>query len=280
VGVAIEMVGDVVVVRQIVPGSPSEGANLQAGDRILGVDGERLRGLSLGEVVGRIRGEDGTKVELFVQRDTEEWDETLTRGHIVVQSVKAQMLEDGVGLLSIHSFAEKTAEEVEAHLKSLAAEGMTSLVLDLRECPGGLLESAVSTADLLLPPGETIVVLEKRGAEDDVRKAERETQWQKLPLIALVGPHTASGAEIVVEALAAADHGTIIGQPTLGKGTVESIHELDNGWALKLSVGRFHAEGSDRAVGEGVVPDILVSKGEGEGEGDAQLDAAVKMLKR
>ncbi len=111
-----------------------------------------------------------------------------------------------------------------------------------------------------------------------MHKAERETKWQDLPLIALVGPHTASGAEIVVEALAAAEHGTVIGQPTLGKGTVGSIHELDNGWALKLSVGRFHAQDSDRTVGEGVVPDILVSKGEGEDE--AQLDAAVKMLKR
>ncbi len=278
VGVSIEMVGDVVVVREIVPGSPSEGANLKAGDRILGVDGERLRDLSLAEVVDRIRGEDGTAVELFVQRDTEEWNESLTRGRIDVQSVRAQLLEDGVGLLSINSFAEMTAQEVEAHLETLSEAGMTSLILDLRDCPGGLLESAVMTTDLLLPPGETIVVLEKRGAEAQVRKAARVTAWQELPLIALVGPHTASGAEIVVEALVAAERGTVVGQPTVGKGTVESIHALDNGWALKLSVARFHAQGSDRAVGEGVIPDILVATG--EGEDDPQLDAAMKMLRR
>ncbi len=278
VGVAIELVADVVVVREVIPGSPAAGAKIEAGDRILGVDGARLRGMSLMDVVSRIRGEAGTEIKLFVQRDTEEWTETLERGAVQFESVKAEMLEGGVGLLRISSFSKQTAEEAKAHLESLTDKGMTSLVLDVRKCPGGLLDTAIDTTSLLLPAGKEVVVLEKRDAEDDVRVSEGTTPWQSLPTVALVGPHTASGAEIVVEALAAAERTVVIGEETLGKATVESIHELQNGWALKLSISRFHAPGSDRAVGEGIQPDIVVPFK--EGDRDVQLDAAIQMLTR
>ncbi len=277
VGVAIEMVADVVVIREVMPGSPAAEAELQGGDRILGVDGTRLRGMSLMQVVDRIRGEAGSEVSLFVQRDTEEWNEALERGAVKFESVKAELLEDGVGLLTITSFAQQTAQEARAHLEALSKQGMTSLVLDFRECPGGLLETAIDTASLLLPPGSDVVVLERRDAEDEVRQSEGTTAWQQIKTISMVGPHTASGAEIVVEALKAANRTVVIGEETLGKATVESIHELHNGWALKLSISRFHAPGSERAVGEGVVPDIAVSAPD-EGGRDVQLDAARKML--
>ena len=276
VGVAIELVADVVVVREVIPGSPAEGAKIQAGDRILGVDGTRLRGMSLPDVVDRIRGEAGSEVKLFVQRDTEEWDETLERGAVKFETVKAELLDNGVGLLRITSFAKHTAEEARAHLQTLTDEGMTSLVLDFRKCPGGLLDTAVDTASLLLPAGKEVVVLERRDAEDEIRRAEGTTPWQSIPTAALVGPHTASGAEIIVEALSAADRTVVVGEETFGKATVESIHELKNGWALKLSISRFHAPGSERAVGEGIEPDIVVPPA--EGDRDVQLDAARKLL--
>lgn len=277
VGVAIEMVADVVVVRDVIPGSPAEKAELQGGDRILGVDGTRLRGMTLGEVVDRIRGDAGSEVSLFVQRDTEEWNESLERGAVRFETVKAELLEGGVGLLRITSFAKQTAEEARAHLEAMSKQGMTSLVLDFRNCPGGLLDTAIDTASLLLPPGKDVVVLERRDADDDVRRSEGTTPWQEMKTISMVGPHTASGAEIVVEALMAANRTVVIGEETLGKATVESIHELQNGWALKLSISRFHAPGSDRAVGEGIVPDIAVSAPHKDGR-DVQLDAARKML--
>lgn len=277
VGVAIEMVADVVVIREVIPGSPAAKAELQGGDRILGVDGTRLRGMTLMEVVDRIRGDAGSEVSLFVQRDTEEWNEALERGAVKFETVKAELLEGGVGLLKITSFAKQTAEEARAHLESMSEQGMTSLVLDFRNCPGGLLDTAIDTASLLLPPGKDVVVLERRDAEDDVRRSEGTTPWQGIKTISMVGPHTASGAEIVVEALMAADRTVVIGEETLGKATVESIHELQNGWALKLSISRFHAPGSDRAVGEGIVPDIAVSAPQKDGR-DVQLDAARKML--
>ena len=280
VGVAIELVADVVVVREVIADGPASKANLEAGDRILGVNGTRLKGMSLVDVVDRIRGEAGTEVSLFVQRDTEEWTETLERGAVKVETVKAEMLEDGVGLLRITSFAKQTAEEARAHLETLSEQGMTSLVIDFRKCPGGLLDTAIDTASLLLPPGKDIVVLEKRDAEDEVRRSEGTTPWQSMKTVALVGPHTASGAEIVVEALTAAERTVVIGEETFGKATVESIHELQNGWALKLSISRFHAPGSERAVGEGVQPDIVVPHGEKNSERDVQLDAAIKMLTR
>ncbi len=281
VGVAIEKVADVVVVRDVIPGSPAAGANLKAGDRILGVDGERLRGMELVDIVHRIRGEAGSKIELFVQRDTEEWTETVERGTVEFASVEGQLLDGGVGLLKVRSFSAKTSEEARAHLEALSDGGMTSLVLDLRECPGGLLETAVETAGLLVPEGKPIVVIEHREKEDDVRVSNTQTPWQGLPTVTLVGRHTASGAEILAEALTANDRTVVLGEETIGKGTVESIHELQNGWALKLSVSRFHAPDSDRAVGEGIEPDIVIpdprSASGGEGR-DVQLDAALEVL--
>ncbi|MCR9159568.1 MAG: S41 family peptidase [Nannocystaceae bacterium] len=278
VGVAIELVADVVVVREIIGDGPASEANLEPGDRILGVDGTRIKGMSLADVVGRIRGEVGTEVSLFVQRDTEEWTETLERGAVKVQTVKAEMLANGVGLLRVTSFAKRTAQEARAHLETLSEQGMTSLIVDFRKCPGGLLDTAIDTASLLLAPGTDIVVLEKRDAPDEIRRSEGATPWQSIDTVALVGPHTASGAEIVVEALAAAGRTVVLGEETFGKATVESIHELQNGWALKLSISRFHAPGSERAVGEGVQPDIVVPHG--DGERDVQLDAAIKVLTR
>ena len=143
VGVAIEMVADVVVIREVIPGSPAAKAELQGGDRILGVDGTRLRGMSLMQVVDRIRGDAGSEVSLFVQRDTEEWNEALERGAVKFETVKAELLEGGVGLLKITSFAKQTAEEARAHLETMSEQGMTSLVLDFRNCPGGLLDTAI-----------------------------------------------------------------------------------------------------------------------------------------
>ncbi len=267
VGVMIELVADVIVIRDVIPGAPAIRAGLQAGDRILGVDGVRVRDHDLKDVVSRIRGEAGTPVELFVQRDTEEWTAVVTRGTVEVKSVEGRVLnpETGVAYLRINSFTKRTAEEARAALESLEGEGMKRLILDLRHCPGGLLDASVGVADLFLEAGAEVVTI--RGRDEEKRmSASTSDAWESLPLAVLIGPKTASGAEILAGALAYHERGPLIGEPPLGKRTVESVHDLKNGWALKLTMSRFFPPGVDPTDtnGPSVKPGITIPSPEGK----------------
>jgi carboxyl-terminal processing protease len=249
VGIMISRVADIIVVNYVMPTSPAETAGLRAGDRILGIDGVRVQTMSLEDVVLRIRGEEGTTVELFVQRDTEEWTETITRGQVEVPSVATTMLPDGVGYLQISSFGTTSGDEIDAKLRELKEAGMRTLVIDLRDCPGGLFDAALAVADRFLPPGATIVTVQNRDGTEQVHTAQDDHPWQQVPLAVLIGKSTASGAEILADALREAGRATVIGEPTMGKETVEGVHELDNGWAVKLSTSRFvNASGRSGSV--------------------------------
>lgn len=279
IGVAIEQVADVVVVRRVLPGSPAADSDIRPGDRILGVDGDRLTGQTLVQVVDAIRGEPGTEVSLFVQRDTEEWNETLTRGTIEMVSVEHEVLDDGVGLVRIRSFAENTAEDFDAALAALDAEEVERLVLDLRGCPGGLLDAALEVASRLLADGERIVSMTGRDGQTRHVDASGKHPWGDRPVVVLVGPKTASGAEILAAALAHHGRAALVGAPTRGKGTVESVHKLDNGWAVKLSIERFASPDGQLRHGHPVEPDFLVTE-HGQGDDDPQLRAALRLLAR
>ena len=271
VGIMIEELGGVLTVRGLVPGGPALDSGLQVGDRILGVDGQRLTDMNLRESVMLIRGEAGTKVKLFVQRDVDEWDIEIERKQVVVSSVESRNFEDGVGYLRLSGFSKTSGEEVGAHLTALSEGGMDRLVLDLRTCPGGLLETAIEVAELFLEPGKRIVTMKHKDKEEH-RDAERlDAEWEKLPLVVLVGPHTASGAEILSGALREHERALIVGQQTLGKGTVEAIHDLSNGWALKLSSARFFSPNGVPRQGNGVQPDIPVVGSDAKPEAVAKL---------
>jgi carboxyl-terminal processing protease len=277
IGVAIELVADVVVIDRVLPGGPAADAGLEPGDRILGIDGQRIAGRSLLEVVDGIRGDEGTTVELFVQRDTEEWDATLTRGTVEMLAVDHRMVEDGVGLIHITSFNEGTATAVDAALAALIQAGADKLVLDLRDCPGGLLDSALDVTGRFLTDGQTIVSMHGRAGETKSIAAEGSGPWPTQPLVVLVGPHTASGAEILAAALAHHGRALIVGAPTKGKGTVETVLALDSGWAVKLSVERFFSPDGVARHGQPVVPDFVIMQGQDASE-DPALRAGLRLL--
>ncbi len=287
IGVAIELVADVVVVREVIAGGPAEAAGLKPGDRILGVNGKRINATPLLEVVGEIRGEAGTTVDIFVQRDTEEWTETLTRGEVEIEAVHHRMLDARVGLLRIDAFSETTEAQVDAALASLLDEGAEALVLDLRHCPGGLLESALAVSSRFLAPGQRIVSMQGKDGDTKQIDAEGDHPWSDRPLSVLVGPYTASGAEILASALAHHGRARLVGQATKGKGTVESVHKLDNGWAVKLTVKRLFSPDGQARHGRGIEPHFIVAGNEATMKGpfdqvtleaDPQLRAAAELL--
>ena len=263
IGVAIESVADVVVVKEVIPDSPAEAAGIAAGDRILAVDGTRTRGVALTEIVGKIRGAEGTAIELFVQRDTDEWTVSVTRGKIEVPSVDSRVLDGGVGLLRITSFAKTTVAELDAQLETLARAGVKSLVLDLRGSPGGMFDVGVTVAGRFVPVGERIVsTTDRAGTEEHLTSTER-SRWQTVDIVVLVDKDTSSSAEILAAALQDHGRGTLVGERTIGKGTIEEVHQFDNGWGMKLSVRRFVRPSGESFAGIGVTPDILVPTPDG-----------------
>lgn len=258
IGVMIERVADVVVVNGVIPGGAAEAADLAVGDRILRIDDEPTKEMSLPEVADRIRGEEGTTVSLLVQRDTEEWEAPLSRGTISVPSVEGRMLDDGIAYVTLSGFSESTATDLDALLGSLQEQGMEHLMLDLRYCPGGLLSSGVAVTDLFLGGESEIVSVRGRSGDGESTLAKDGDAWEQLPLTLLVGPYTASSAEIMAAALGEHDRARLVGAPTMGKGTVETVHELGEGWGLKLSVSRFYSPNGEARHGNGVQPDLPI----------------------
>ena len=287
VGVVIKIIEEVVFVMQVLPNGPGARAGLLAGDRILAVNGERLRGKTLLQIVKLIRGPTGSKVSLFIQRDTREWTQSVVRGKLTIEAVSAKLLPDNVALIRITNFNRNTVKQLDATLARL--KGARKVVLDLRACPGGLLDQSIQVADRFLPAGRTIVSVKHRDGTSEVKKATRADPGDALDVVVLTSSQTASGAEIVAAALADNGRATLVGEPTLGKGTVETILRLDNGWALKLSVARFYSPSGRSLQGEGLVPDFRIadaSKGSRRyvvardlvPKKDPQIQAAVRLL--
>ena len=289
VGVVIKIIEDVVFVMQPLPHGPGARAGLRAGDRILAVDGKKLRGLSLLQIVKLIRGPTGSKVNLFIQRDTREWIQPVVRGKLTIEAVTSKLLPRGIGLIRVTTFNRNTLKQLDASLARLGARGARKVVLDLRACPGGLLDVSIQVADRFLAAGKTIVSVKHRDGTREIKKATSADPGDAMAVVVLTSGQTASGAEIVAAALADNGRATLVGQPTLGKGTVETILRLDNGWALKLSTARFYSPNGRSLQGRGLSPDFHITDDAGgarryvtadtiEPHRDPQVQAAVRLL--
>lgn len=259
IGAVIDAVEGVVIVKEVLAGGAAAAAKIQAGDRILSIDGQSVRGLDLQDILGRIRGPSGSRVALEVQRDAEERQLELVRQAIRIESVVGERLEGDVAYVRIRSFSKTTLASLDGLLQRWAARPIAGLILDLRACPGGLFDVALATADRLLPSGAVIVRSVGRAAAETVHRAETEPALDPaVPVVVLVDRDSASGAEILAAALV--DHGraTLVGERTLGKGTVERVLELDSGWAIKLTVAGFLSPDGHRWQGVGLRPHFPV----------------------
>ncbi|MFS8637280.1 MAG: S41 family peptidase [Gemmatimonadota bacterium] len=226
------------------PGSPSERAGLQAGDRIIEVDGRSTRGWSSNDAVRELRGPKGQPVELTVQRVgvDEPIRFRIVRDEIHIQSVQAKyLIEPGIGYVQLRAFSESTTDELRTAIEDLRRQGMRGLVLDLRRNPGGLLDQAISASDLFLGSGK--VVAELRGRTRDMNQkftTTTEDRFEGMPIVVLVGPSTASAAEILAGALQDHDRALIVGERSFGKGLVQSLYRLPAGHWLKLTTARWY----------------------------------------
>jgi carboxyl-terminal processing protease len=262
--IAMSKEGFVTVVTPI-ENTPSARAGILPGDRIIKIEGKPTDKMALPEVVNQLRGDPGTKVTFTVFRAKAKnpgeklKDYTIERAIIPVDSVKdAHMLQDGIGYVRITQFNEPTAEEFEKALEKLEAKGMDALVLDLRNNPGGLLESARKVASKFISGGELIVSTEGRDlANKIVYRADRGKK-RNYPVVLLVNNGSASGSEIVAGALQDLKRAVIVGETTFGKGSVQSVLPLPDGSAMRLTTAKYYTPSHKVIHEHGVSPDIVV----------------------
>jgi carboxyl-terminal processing protease len=246
--------------------TPGAKAGLLPGDRIIKIDGKVTEKMGLQEAVRQLRGDPGTKVTITIFRARAKdpgdkiKDHTIERAEINVESVKdAKILQDSIGYVRITQFNEPTADEFEKALAKLNSQGMTALIIDLRNNPGGLLESARKIASEFIPAGQLIVSTEGRVlAQKSVYRSDGGKKQAHYPLVLLVNAGSASGSEIVAGALQDLHRAVLVGETTFGKGSVQSIIQLRDGSALRLTTAKYYTPSHKVIHEHGVTPDIIV----------------------
>jgi carboxyl-terminal processing protease len=249
--------------------TPAAKAGIQAGDQILKINGAATDKLGLQEAVNVLRGEPGQKITLTILRPStkEIKDYALDRQEIKVQSVKGGRLLDPeltgpfkVGYVRIVQFNEPTAEEFSKTLDDLQKQGMQALVLDLRNNPGGLLNSAVDVLGQFLPPNTKVVSTQGRASsqQHEYSTPGGGKERPRYPLVVLVNEGSASGSEIVAGALKDLHRAIVVGETTFGKGSVQNVMQLPDGSALRFTTAKYYTPSKAVIQGNGVVPNIVV----------------------
>lgn len=260
------------VILGTIPGTPAEKAGLQAGDLILAVDGKVYADMET--VSAALKGKAGTRVRVTYDRDGKEREVTIKRAKIISQTVESKMLENRIGYMALSSFEEHTAEDFKKQLADLQKKGAKSLIIDLRDNGGGLVDSGTEIADVFLGEG-TITYLQNRKGQKQYIKSDADKI--QVPCVFLVNENTASTSEIL--AAAVKDDGTnpLVGTTTFGKGIVQSTQQRQDGSAVKLTTMQYFSPKGNAIHEKGVKPDYVV-KNSKQSKEDKQLNKAIELL--
>ena len=270
------------IVVSPISGTPAAQAGLRPQDIIAEIDGNTTSGLSVDEAVTKIRGKKGTTVKLtLIRNKSESIPVEITRDDIRIPSVETKMLDDTTGYMRVSTFGENTGKLALEQAQDLKQKGAKSIVLDLRNNPGGVVDSAIEIASLWLPKGK-LVMEEKRG--DTVVKtytSEGAGTFQGLPTTVLINQGSASASEIVAGALKDGGAATLVGEKSYGKGVVQGIKELEAGAFLKVTVASWYRPNGSNINKKGIEPDqkVKISDEDAAASKDTQLEAAQNLLK-
>lgn len=252
--------GQAVVVAPL-EGSPAEKAGIRPGDVIVAVDGEDVTEFNLSEVIGRVRGPKGTSVVLSVIHAGEQTptDVRIVRDKIALSSVTSTILPGtNVLMVRIASFSDNVGSDLEQIISQARAEGANSIILDLRDSPGGLLDEAVAVASQFLAEGDVMLEQDADGERRALRARPGGAATDDIPVVVLINEATASAAEIVSGALQDNDRATLVGTQTFGTGTVLNTFELDDGSALLLATRQWLTPNGRELWHKGIEPDIVI----------------------
>lgn len=269
------------------PNSPAEKAGLASGDKIISVEGENVYGDDLDFAISKLKGKPGSKVTFEVLKKSTGKIETISveRANIDVPTVEYEMLENKIGYIRLTAFDQVTTNQYVSALNKLTNDGAQSLVIDLRDNPGGLLNVVCDIADTLLPEGVIVYTEDK--------DKNREYAYSKdgqldIPIVVLINEYSASASEVLTCALK--DHGvaTVVGEQSYGKGVVQSLFPMNDGTALKITISKYYSPNGYSINGTGITPDVVVPFDETEFgapynlpfEQDTQLQKAVEILSK
>ena len=260
IGISISIRDGFVTVVSPIEGTPAYRAGIKAGDKIIKVDGETVKDLR--EAVKMMRGPKGTKVEVTIARkgEPEPIIFVLIRDVIPIQSVRATMLKPGYGYVWVTHFRDKTVQDLKKALKKLEKETspLKGLVLDLRDNPGGLLPQAIKMSDLFLTTGDILSIKGRLKRHTRLFSAHDDDDDVKCPLVVLINGGSASASEIVAGALQDNKRAVILGTTSFGKGSVQTVETLRDGYGLKLTIARYYTPSGRSIQAKGIEPDITV----------------------
>ena len=289
VGIGIYMVKDEktnkIKILSPIKDSPAQKAGIQPGDLILSVDGEEYTGDDLTVISTKIKGEAGSTVKLQVLRDNQKIDFEIKRENIVLNPVEGEVLSDNIGYIEFSSFDENTAEEFKTKFEELKSKGITSLIIDLRNNGGGIVDQALKIADYIADKGSTLLYEVDKNNKEDVKKSENDPIIN-MPIIILTNGNTASSSEILSGALKDLGKAKIVGTKTYGKGVIQQILTLPDGSGLKITTEKYLTPNRTEINKIGIEPDEKVELSSDiknvlniDKNQDTQLQKAIEMLK-
>ncbi|HUT22314.1 MAG TPA: S41 family peptidase [Candidatus Bipolaricaulota bacterium] len=261
--------------------SPAERAGLKAGDKIIAVDGKETAAMTLSEAVRNIRGEKGTVVKLLISRNDVASDVEVTRDIIYIQSVKTEIKDGNIGYIDITGFNTDTNSLFKDAVDEMLDKKVNGLVLNLRNNPGGLLDSAIFVASAWIENGQT-VVSEQFGDGQKMEYASKgQPAFVQMPTVVLINEGSASGSEIVAGALKDYGLATLVGKKTFGKGSVQNLHSLSDGSSVKVTIAKWLTPSGASINEEGIEPDqeVEITDEDFVQEKDPQLERALEILK-
>lgn len=282
IGAWVDTSGDYLIIISPMPDSPAEEAGLQPEDKVVGIDGEDVTGLNPELVLDKIIGPAGTIVHLTIERETEEelLNFEIERAVIPIPSVESELLENGIGYIRLYTFGANSGEEVKNALSSMNSEGITGLILDLRNNTGGFVDSAVDIVSLFVPEG-TVLIEEWPDGTTKEYKVNGNALDTELPIVLLVNNGSASASEITAGALQDHDRASLVGTQTFGKGLIQNwIPLINNNGAIRITIARWLTPEGRQIQEDGLEPDFVVELSEQDLENgiDTQLEKAKEIL--
>jgi carboxyl-terminal processing protease len=240
--------------------TPAHKAGVEAGDKIVKIDDESTKDISLHDAVSKLRGPKGTSVTITILREglDEPKDITIIRDIIKLKSVKSKVIDEKIGYVKLTQFQEKTASDLKKALKELSKKDINSMIIDLRNNPGGLLKGAVDVTSQFLPAGKLVVYIKGRSGDKTEFNTNNGNDYVDFPMIVLVNGGSASASEIVAGALQDWEKAVILGTQTFGKGSVQTVMPLSDGSAVRLTTARYYTPKGRSIQTTGITPDIVV----------------------
>lgn len=290
VGIGVYIIQDTEknAIRVLAPikGSPAEKAGILAGDYIVKVEGQSYTGEQITEATNKMKGKEGTKVKIQIIREDETLDFEVERANVRVNPVEADIYEGNIGYLKISSFDQGSASEVTKKVEELKAQNIKSLIIDLRNNGGGIVDEAIEIADLFTSKDSTLLITKDKHDNESVSKAKRDKAIE-LPIIVLTNENTASASEILAGALKDNNVAKIVGTTTFGKGVIQELLTMKDGTGLKLTTNEYYTPNRNKINKVGIEPYEKVELPEEyrnilsvPKEVDTQLNKAIELLKR